>query len=315
MINQDNLLRKNDIWGLFMNVNQLSLENLFVNIFLNGLNIKVIQLVKVQPDSSWTVPEHSHNDYEFHIIPYGKGYIGIQDHDLAVNGGEFYITGPHIRHKQLSDRENPMTEYCLECEINITDNLSEAFVSSYEEDRLLKDVLSGPYPIIFKDSNGISSLFEEIFSEIEKKDAGYYLKIQTLVIDILINLFRTVTSYENIKYAYAVPQKSIDDLRINRLVMFVETNYKRDISLADASKILFLSPRQINRLMQKKFKMTFHDYLLNHRLSIAKQLLEENMLSIESVAYESGFSSHFYMYQVFKRSGLRPPAKLRPGKP
>ena len=59
---------------------------------------------------------------------------------------------------------------------------------------------------------------------------------------------------------------------------------------------------------------TFHEYLLQYRISTAKQLLEDSELSIEEIAYESGFSSHFYMYQVFKHAGILPPAKLRQGK-
>ncbi|MDO8685168.1 MAG: AraC family transcriptional regulator [Clostridiales bacterium] len=289
-------------------------ENLNLNILFGNLNIKVLNLVKVSPNRDWYVPDHSHADFEFHIIPGGRGYIGIQGHDLAVNGGEFYITGPYMQHRQLSDKENPMAEYCLECEINVLDSISDALTSSKQEIRLLKDILAIPYPVIFKDTEGISAIFEELFREAEEQAAGFYLKLQTLVVNILIGMFRSVISAENIKYKSVLPQKSVDDFRINRLVKFVETNYKRVISLEDISKVLFLSPRQINRLMKKEFNWTFHDYLLQYRLSAARQLLEDSNLSIEEIAYESGFSSYFYMYQVFRHAGMQPPAKLRAGK-
>lgn len=291
-----------------------TLENLNLNILLGNLNIKVIAIVKTLPQKDWYVPYHSHADFEFHIIPFGTGYINIEGQDLTVSKGDFYITGPYVRHFQQSDKNNPMMEYCLECEINILDGISDTFTSTTQENIFLKNILSRPYPAVFKDTLGVSAMFEELFKEVEEQTAGYYLKLQTIIVNILIALFRAVISTENIKYRYTMPQKPVDTLRINRLVKFVETNYQREISLNDVSKVLFLSPRQINRLMKKSFRQTFHDYLRNYRISAAKRLLEEGNLSIEAVAYESGFSSHFYMYQVFKRFNMLPPAQIRAGK-
>lgn len=290
------------------------LENLSLNIMFGNLSIKVINIVKVIPNYEWHVPDHSHADFEFHVIPSGSGYINIQGHDLIVKGGDFYITGPYVQHRQQSDMENPMAEYCLECEINILENISDSSISSQQENRLLKEILARLYPVVFKDTEGISVIFEEIFQEAEEQVAGFYLKLQTSVVNILIGILRAVVSTENIKYRSEVQHKSVDELRIKRLVKFVETNYRREISLKDASKVLFLSPRQMNRIMKKEFRQTFHEYLLQYRISTAKQLLEDSELSIEEIAYESGFSSHFYMYQVFKHAGILPPAKLRQGK-
>lgn len=289
------------------------LENLDFNIALGNLNIKVVSLVKVDPDENWFVTNHSHADYEFHIIPQGKGYINIEGHDMEVNGSEFYITGPYIQHKQVSDRNNPMSEYCLECEINILENIPDNFITSIQENRLLKEILSGSYPCTFKDIFGIAGMFEEIFKEAEGQKVGFILKIQTLIISIVGNLFRAVALQDNVKYEYKLPLKPLDDFRSERLVKFMELNYKNSITLEEASNVLYLSPRQINRLMKKVFKRTFHDYLQDFRLKTAERLLKDTMLSIEEIAYESGFSSHYYMYQAFKRKGLPTPAKIRSG--
>jgi YesN/AraC family two-component response regulator len=290
------------------------LENLSLYIMFGNLCIKIINIVKVIPNNEWYVPDHSHADFEFHVIPSGSGYINILGHDLMVNGGEFYITGPHVQHRQQSDKENPMAEYCLECEINIFENISDSSVSLQQETRLLKEILAKAYPIVFKDTEGISVIFEDIFKEAEEQAAGFHLKLQTSVVNILIGILRVVVSTENIKYRSELQHKSVDELRMKKLVKFVETNYRRALSLEDASKVLFLSPRQINRLMKKEFRQTFHEYLLQHRILVAKQLLEDSKLSIKEIAYESGFSSHFYMYQVFRYAGIQPPAKLRQSK-
>jgi AraC-like DNA-binding protein/quercetin dioxygenase-like cupin family protein len=303
------LLRKNDILEKPMAKPIVKLEDLKLDIRLGDLEIRVISLLSVSPDSGWNVASHSHTDYEFHIIPNGRGHIEIEGEKFCVNEGEFYITGPYIKHTQVSDKDDPMAEYCLECEINVKDACDSDPVS-LQESRIIQSVLSKPYPRVFKNGH-IAMLFEEVFKEDDERKAGFALKIQVLIIDIVLSLFRSVAEHDHIKYKYAYPKKSVDDLRLIKLVNYVNANYRTDISLSEISKAVFLSPRQINRLMTKQYGQTFHDYLMDHRLATAKRLLEKSSMSIEDIAEESGFSSHYYMYQAFKKAGMDTPANIR----
>ena len=61
----------------------------------------------------------------------------------------------------------------------------------------------------------------------------------------------------------------------------------------------------------KKFNCTFHEYLSKYRIGKAKKLLEKTDMPIEQVAFESGFSSHYYMYQVFKKENIGTPLNYR----
>ncbi|MBZ9685990.1 AraC family ligand binding domain-containing protein [Clostridium estertheticum] len=74
------------------------------------ININVISFAKLEAGSDWSVMNHCHSGFDFHIIPIGRGHINIQDTDLTVNKGEFYITGPYVMHSQVSDSEMPMEE-------------------------------------------------------------------------------------------------------------------------------------------------------------------------------------------------------------
>lgn len=286
------------------------LKNLNLDILLGNLNIRVVSLVNVTPNPEWYVNEHSHTDYEIHMIPSGKGTIEIERQPLSVKGGEFYITGPYVRHVQKSDENNPMREYCLECELNTVDAVPVRFCSPYREGPQLIRSLSKTYARTFRDPE-LFRLFEQTFEEDEKRGPGFYLRLQTLIADIFIRLFRVVNDF-----SCPVPQTSlrkidVDSLWAGRLENFVKANFKNSITSDDASKVLFMSTRQINRLMEKHFGVSFHRYLLKYRLETAKRLLRTTDLSIESVSDEAGFSSHYYMYQAFRCAGLDPPAKFR----
>lgn len=293
-----------------------SIEKIDFDIRLGHLNIKVVNINKVAPRIDWKVLEHEHSDFEIHIIPSGRGYINIQGCDFIVNGGEFYITGPMIRHSQLTDSQNPMMEYCIELEINISENKSMQNSFSYEECAFLKDTFSKIYPYAFKDSFGLASCFEEILLEAKEQNACYLLKIQVTLLKLIMDLLKTICNHENIIYQSPPTENSVDANRIQRIIKYIDANYKEHIVIENISNIILLSPRQINRLMKKTFNQTFHEYLLTFRLHMAEKLLMNSSLSIEEVAYESGFSSHYYMYQAFKHKGKIPPGQHRvPKKP
>lgn len=287
------------------------MEKLDFNISLSCLNIHVVNINKVEPRPDWYVPEHEHSDFEIHIIPSGKGYINLEGQDFIVEGGEFYITGPMVKHKQLTDSENAMTEYCLEFELNHPENEAAKNSSLYDEAVFLKETLSKIYPYSFRDTTGLAASFEEIFEELTQQNPCFILKIQTLLLKMLMDILRTVCSCEKIAYQYPATTNSIDANRIQRIVKYIDANYKNHITIDDVSKVILLSPKQINRLMKKTFNQTFHRYLHIYRLHMAEKLLTNSSLSIEEVAYESGFSSHFYMYQAFKRKGNQPPGQFR----
>jgi mannose-6-phosphate isomerase-like protein (cupin superfamily) len=44
----------------------------------------------------------------------GKGYVQMAGTSFTVEQGIFYLTGPEGVHEQISDRNNPMDEICLQ---------------------------------------------------------------------------------------------------------------------------------------------------------------------------------------------------------
>ncbi len=287
----------------------IALQDLNMEISLGCLRIKVVSLVDVPPEPSWHVANHSHTDFELHVIPSGQGRVDIEGYGINLKANDFYITGPFVNHMQKSLPTDPMREYCLECEISIYDDLNEASPTK-EEAVFLINSLSKTYQKAYNNPD-IVSLFDLVFEEDRARDAGFYIKLQLLILDILITVFRHFTLEDKTRYDYIMNKKTTDELRITKLINFIKANYKKDILLEDVEKTLFLTTRQINRLMLKKFGCTFHTYLYRYRISKAKKMLEKTDMPIEQIAFESGFSSHYYMYQVFKKENIGTPLNYR----
>lgn len=268
--------------------------------------VYVSHVNRVGPDPTWHVPEHSHTCFELHIIPAGKGFITIEGHALDVSGGEAYITGPYIKHEQTAAPDDPMEECCMRFELIPSGTRTE---ESGENERI-KKYLSHCYPHVFQDRYRMDLKFEELFEEMERGDIGYRLRAQAILMSIIVDMLRLIMDIErqgSAKGRSGAEERS----RVRRIVEFINQRYMDPIRAEDVSRFLFLCPKQINRLLSRSLNCSFHGLLQARRLEEARWLLTASDCSIEEAAALAGFSSHHYMYQVFRKHGLPTPAKLR----
>lgn len=87
----------------------------------------------------------------------------------------------------------------------------------------------------------------------------------------------------------------LKDEKFEQIAKYIEENYKENISLEELSKKFSLNGYYIIRLFKKHLNLTPHSYLLNIKITKARQYLKEGM-SIVDTALECGFydQSHFH---------------------
>ncbi|GAA3410693.1 AraC family transcriptional regulator [Paenibacillus hodogayensis] len=278
-----------------------------LDFMLGSLTIRIVRLIHVLPDPDWYTPEHFHTDYEIHIIPSGRGYIRIDDAELLVQAGQFFITGPFVKHSQRSDPDDPMAEYCIHCEIIESANRPEEASANP-----LRSILSAFLPLVFQDTRSIVQDFESIMAEDSMQPVGYVHKIQSLLIGILVHLVRIVTEHRPLPGPDAGRGcMTSNEQRVDRVLNYIHTQYRQTIRASDASRILFLSERQMNRILKQALGLTFQEYLIQYRVRMACQFMKEGELSIGEIAERTGFSSVSYLYQTFKSRKLDTPGMLR----
>jgi AraC-like DNA-binding protein len=88
---------------------------------------------------------------------------------------------------------------------------------------------------------------------------------------------------------------------------YVDAHLGNGFSLVELAGTLRLSPRHFSRLFQNTFETSPHRYLLEQRVSQAKQLLARGRLSIVDIAACTGFASQSHFTEVFHRAvGISP---------
>ncbi|MEA4935250.1 MAG: helix-turn-helix domain-containing protein [Paludibacter sp.] len=125
----------------------------------------------------------------------------------------------------------------------------------------------------------------------------------------------TATSNNQVKYASI----HLEEDKVNRILQqitglmdnekpYIAMNY----SLSDMSKKLDLLPNILSMVINTKFNTNFPDFINSYRVQYALNLLaviEEKNLTIESIAYESGFSNRTSFYNAFKKQTGKLPSE------
>lgn len=83
---------------------------------------------------------------------------------------------------------------------------------------------------------------------------------------------------------------SVDEPAVN-VARYIDSNFKADISLAEAAKQLGYNYQYLSKVFNQTFGISFKRMLNRYRLEHAVTLLKESELSIAEIAYESGFQS------------------------
>ena len=92
-----------------------------------------------------------------------------------------------------------------------------------------------------------------------------------------------------------------DDELIVKITRFIQSNYRRDLSLQEIADIFNVSTFYISRLFRMKKGITFKEYINTLRIEKAKQILLENPdITVLELAKQVGYNRSETFYRVFK---------------
>ncbi len=96
-------------------------------------------------------------------------------------------------------------------------------------------------------------------------------------------------------------------LLMEKIVKYIDKNYKRSISLATLAESLDYEYYYFSKLFNRLFSMPFNDYLNIYRFNEACRMLVESDMPIATIAQESGFQSIRSFNNSFKKlAGVSP---------
>jgi AraC family transcriptional regulator, exoenzyme S synthesis regulatory protein ExsA len=140
------------------------------------------------------------------------------------------------------------------------------------------------------------------FAKLKPPEAMLELKFKELLYNIVINPKNAgLSNYLN---TLLLPQA-------NTIQPIVEANFCYNLTLHDYASLCNRSLSSFKRDFQKLYKMPPARWLLQKKLSLARQLLRDANKTVADVAFESGFEDGTHFSHVFKKHFGISPQKYR----
>ncbi len=106
-------------------------------------------------------------------------------------------------------------------------------------------------------------------------------------------MVRTACEY----LAFANSKKSVTE----KIRDYIEQNYQMDLSRNDLANVVYLNADYAARIFKNEMNISVNNYLIQVRIRMAKQMLRDTMLPVNTVADRVGYGNYSYFTRLFKK--------------
>ncbi|WP_337098263.1 helix-turn-helix domain-containing protein [Paenibacillus sp. YIM B09110] len=115
--------------------------------------------------------------------------------------------------------------------------------------------------------------------------------------------------FDFMKWAQLITDQTIESVKaalqsegvVERAKRFIHDNYTQELNREDVAASVYLTPDYLAKVFKNETGLSIKEYLNEHRIRTAKQLLIESHLPIGQIGMETGFDSISYFSTVFKK--------------
>ena len=235
-----------------------------------------IRLIGYSVDKVLSPMVHLHKELEVIYVRQGKSVAYADKNSYILNAGDMFITFPNQVHYYRTIQRgeyivlifSPDILYGISAEISKSIPDINCFSSS--------------------DDVEIRDIFDRIYaSDGEYKNIAISGYLNVIMSRILPRLRLQTVNAENNSAFY-------------NIIDFCTHNFKDDITLDLVSEKLHLSKYYISRLINKRLKQNFNEYINNLRISEACNLLRETDAKIADISEDVGFGTIRSFNRAFK---------------
>lgn len=132
------------------------------------------------------------------------------------------------------------------------------------------------------------------------------LYIDSLANALMINLLR---DYSGTQPSIKTYEGGLSDRQILQVTDYINDHLTQSIKLEDLATYLEISRFHFSRLFKKSTGISPHQYVMQQRVELAKQLLKKSDIPLADVALKSGFNSQSHLGKYFRKmTGMTPKA-------
>lgn len=134
---------------------------------------------------------------------------------------------------------------------------------------------------------------------------------QEKINEILEQLENSFKSESGAGYTRGEVEEEVSEGMLQKIITEIKTRYTENISLSELAERYGISISYLSSLVKEELHLSFSEYITAKRIQKAKELLEDETLSIEQIAEQTGYNDYYYFTKVFKKTLGISPSKYR----
>ncbi len=252
-------------------------------------------LVRRFGDEAFSAPYHFHPEYELTLILKGEGTRYIGNKMAPFFEDDLILLGPNIPHCWKLETEGKSKGSCIVIQF-AHHFLGDGFFSGIELSKIQSLLTKSIHGLSFERTIRLQAISKIITLTTETD------KFKKLIIFLEILQFLAIGEhYIQLEYKvinYKQSQAGLE--RINLVLAYIVENFRHQISLTEAAKIVYMTPTAFCKYFKRVTRKTFFDTVLEYRLNYVTQQLTQSDKSIAMICYDSGFNDISYFNKAFK---------------
>lgn len=235
---------------------------------------------------------HTHYHPEISIILSGTAQYLINNRTYTLKAGELILLLPNTPHSVILPKQNDYRD--LHLGINrLVGHINEVSATFSEGFLILN---------LGEDKKTITDICRILIDESNKRQSDYMTMLETLTLQLLVHLGRCI-DHSKVHETHSISNIVYPDKHtvVEWITDYIKQNYMKEISLEMFSKDMYLSQVYISKIFKEVTGHSPIHFLIQTRLSIAKNLLETESLPIKEVSSLVGYEDAYHFSKLFKK--------------
>lgn len=241
-------------------------------------------------------------DYRIFYITDGSILLKFKDSEFTLEKNSFVLIPPEFPYclEATSEKSCELLCFNFDCVRNDLSvetrhpDIESMFNNSYvfEKDRIPEFERR----IVIKDASFMREKLLDIYKEFQSVQFGYREKGESSLCGLLVSCLRRTSHYGS---------KEIN--LVTSVKEYLLENMSEACDAASIGEIFHYHPNYINRVFKEREGTTIHNFLIVHRVNLAKELLATSNLTLEKISVRCGFKTSAHFSQCFKKlCGMTP---------
>lgn len=261
------------------------LENSFNFLLSNELNLYYCGRRIKTLDHSYGPEVRQH--YLLMYCVDGSAILKREDEEIRFGAHDLYVMFPNEKINYTTLPGSHWTSWWVGIYGSLTDSLME----------MLGVTKDNPF-IHIRDTYTMEYLMKEIYDTSLNTDTSSKMKCVSLLYELFSFLMKDAGS--------TYKSDIISDAQ-----NIIEHNLGGQVSVADLAEKLNINPSYLTRIFKQKLSKSPKEYIIDHKIKRAKELLKYTDVSITDIARSVGFDDPLYFSRLFKKRTNLTPTEYR----